>query len=162
MRKFDSRRLSRQHDRSGTALVETAVVLPIFFTLIFAFIEFGHCFMTIHALNSAARKAARLGVGETATTEDVIARAHEILGSAIDSDLEGVEIVVKDASVFDSPTVDASEIEYSELQDIEVADIEPRELFIVRIQVPYSEVGIMGPRWLDSLDLYGQAVMRKE
>jgi len=157
------RKFGRQGERRrGSALVETAVVLPVFFTFIFAFVEFGHCFMTIHSLNSAARRAARLGVGEDVTTTQVSSLAHAILDSAIDADLDGVNITVKDASVFDGANVDASTIDYDELPDIEVANAESRTLFLVRIEVPYHEIGIMGPRWIDTLNLYGQAVMRKE
>ena len=149
-------------DREGTALVETAVVLPIFFTLIFGFIEFGHCFMTIHAMNSAARRAARVGVSEASTTAEVTAMANAIIGSAIDTSAGNIDIWVKDASTFDDPTVDASSIDYEALPDVNVEDLETGDLFIVRIQVPYSEVGILGPRWVTSLNLYGQSVMRKE
>ncbi len=156
------RNQSRGERRRGAVLVETAVVLPVFFTFIFAFIEFGHCFMTIHSLNSAARRAARLGVGEDVTSAQVSGLAHSILDSAIDADLAGVNITVKDASVFDESNVDASEIDYDNLPDIEVANIESRSLFLVRIEVPYHQVGILGPRWIDTLNLYGQAVMRKE
>lgn len=148
--------------RRGATLVETAVVLPVFFTFLFGFIEFGHCYMTIHSLNSAARRAARLGVGEGVTSEEVHDLAHSILDSAIDADLEGVNISVKDASVFDGSGVDPSEIDYDSLPSIEVADAESRSLFLVRIEVPYHEIGIMGPRWIDTLNLHGQAVMRKE
>lgn len=151
-----------QKRRSGTALVETAVVLPIFFTFIFAFIEFGHCFMTIHTMNSAARRAARAGVGEFKSTAEVVALAHEILDSAIDADHANVKILVKDGSAFDDPTVDASSINYANLPDVELATLESESLFIVRVQVPYSEIGIMGPRWVTTLNLYGQSVMRKE
>lgn len=151
-----------QKRRSGTALVETAVVLPIFFTFIFAFIEFGHCFMTIHTMNSAARRAARAGVGEFKSTAEVVALAHEILDSAIDADHANVRILVKDGSAFDDPTVDASSINYASLPDVELATLESEALFIVRVQVPYSEIGIMGPRWVTTLNLYGQSVMRKE
>lgn len=152
----------KRDDRKGTTLVETAVVLPIFFTFIFAFIEFGHCFMTIHTMNSAARRAARLGVGEEKTTSQVVARAKEILDAAIDADHENVVIWVKDASAFDDPNVDASSINYSSLPDVELSTLESESLFVVRIQVPYSEIGILGPRWITSLNLYGQSVMRKE
>jgi Flp pilus assembly protein TadG len=148
--------------RRGSALVETAVVLPVFFTFIFAFIEFGHCFMTIHTLNSAARRAARLGVGEDVTSAQVSGMAHSILNSAIDADLAGVNITVKDASAFDAANVDVDAIDFENLPDIEVANLESRSLFLVRIEVPYHEVGILGPRWIDTLNLYGQAVMRKE
>ena len=118
--------------------------------------------MTIHTLNSAARRAARLGVAENVTTEEVQGIAQSILDSAIDADLEGVSIAVKDADIFDDPDVDPSLIDYDDLPSIEVADLESRKLFLVRIEVPYHEIGIMGPRWIDTLNLHGQAVMRKE
>lgn len=157
-------RLRKQNPkpRSGTALVETAVVLPIFFTFIFAFIEFGHCFMTIHTMNSAARRAARAGVGEFKSTAQVVAIAHDVLDSAIDADHANVKIMVKDGSAFDNPSVDAGSINYDDLPDVELSTLDSETLFIVRIQVPYSEIGIMGPRWVTTLNLYGQSVMRKE
>lgn len=156
------RKTRRQSDRSGTTIVETAVVLPIFFTLIFAFIEFGHCFMSIHAMNSAARRAARIGVGEDATTAQVVQVAKDVLGSAIDVEQSSIVVMVKDASVFDDPAMDVDDIDYSQLDDVNIEDLDPRELFIVRIQVPYSDVGILGPRWVTNLNMYGQSVMRKE
>ncbi len=160
--KFSRFRREPGEKRRGAALVETAVVLPVFFTFLFGFIEFGHCFMTIHTLNSAARRAARLGVAENVTTEEVQGLAQSILDSAIDAGLEGVSIAVKDADIFDDPDVDPSVIDYDDLPSIEVADLESRKLFLVRIEVPYHEIGIMGPRWIDTLNLHGQAVMRKE
>ena len=91
-----------------------------------------------------------------------VAFAHEILDSAIDADHANVRILVKDGSAFDDPAVDASSINYASLPDVELATLESEALFIVRVQVPYSEIGIMGPRWVTTLNLYGQSVMRKE
>lgn len=152
--------LKRSEKRKGVAIAETAVVLPVFFLMLFAFIEFGHAFMTIHALNSAARRAARLGVSETATTADVRTLAQQIVGSAITT--ASVTILVKDASVFDDQEADPSTINYASLPDIELEDAERRQLFLVRISVNYSNIGVMGPRWLGGLTIYGQAVMRRE
>lgn len=152
----------RTTDRDGTTLVETAVVLPVFFTFIFAFIEFGHCFMTIHVMNSAARRAARVGVGEGQGTQAVLDKAELILDSAIDANHANVKIWVKDASVFDDPAVDAANVDYAGLPDVELSTLPSGSLYVVRIQVPYSEVGILGPRWVTTLNLYGQSVMRKE
>ena len=146
--------------RGGSTLTETAVVLPIFFLILFGFIEFGHVFMTIHALNSAARKAARLGVSETATTDDVRTLANEVIGSAIAN--SSATILVKNGDAFDVTGVDASAINYSTLPDIELSTAERRQLFIVRVSVPYSDVAILGPKWLGGLVIYGQSVMRKE
>mgnify|MGYP002628173940 CR=1 FL=1 len=148
--------------RRGTTLVETAVVLPVFFTFLFGFIEFGHCFMTIHTMNSAARRAARAGVGEDKTSADVKQIAKDILGSAVNADHADIKIWVKDASAFDDATIDPTSIDYDSLPDVEVSTLNSHSLFIVRVQVPYSKVGILGPRWVTSLNLYGQCVMRKE
>jgi Flp pilus assembly protein TadG len=146
--------------RDGVTIAETAVVLPVFFVILFGFIEFGHVFMTIHALNSAARRAARLGVSETATTASVTALANQVVGSAIPA--ATATIIVKNGDAFEVSGMDASTINYSTLPDIELSTAERRQLFIVRITVPYSDVAILGPRWLGGLTVYGQSVMRKE
>jgi Flp pilus assembly protein TadG len=141
-------------------MTETAVVLPIFFLLLFGFIEFGHVFMTIHTLNSAARRAARLGVSETATTASVTALANQVVSSAIPG--SSATILVKNGDAFDVTGVDAATINYSALANIELSTAERRQLFIVRVSVPYSNVAILGPKWLSGLTVYGQCVMRKE
>ena len=157
-----SKRNHQPANRSGAVFVETSVVLPVFFMFLFAIVEFGHCFMVIHAMNSAASQAARAGIGDSATTAQVISRAKQILGSAINANHENVVVSVKDASAFDDPSFNPSTINYSSLPDVEVADLPSRSLFIVRVQVPYSEMGILGPVWITTGNLYGQSVMRKE
>ncbi len=99
-------RTRKGHNRNGAAAMERAVVLPVFFLLLFAFIEFGHVFMTMHTLNSAARRAARLGVSETATTASVTALANQITSSAIPG--SSATILVKNGSVFDTTGVNTS------------------------------------------------------
>ena len=146
--------------REGATLAETAVVLPVFFVLLFGFIEFGHVFMVIHGLNSAARRAARLGVSETATTADVTAMARTVAGAAIHQD--SATIMVKNGDAFEVTGMDASTINYSALPNIELSTAERRQLFIVRVTVPYNDIALLGPRWLGGLTVYGQCVMRKE
>ena len=146
--------------RIGSTLTETAVVLPVFFLILFGFIEFGHVFMTIHTLNSAARRAARLGVSETATTADVNALAVQVVNSAIPSGR--ATVMIKNGDAFDVTGVNAAAISYGSLPNIELSTAERRQLFIVRVSVPYSDVAILGPKWLGGLTVYGQSVMRKE
>ena len=154
------RKRARSTDRRGAAIAETAVVLPVFFVILFGFIEFGHVYLTIHSLNSAARRAARLGVSDGATTAEVIDLAEEIVGSAFR--VQDATILVKDASVFDTSNVDAESIDYAALPSIELSAAERRQLFLVRVAVNYGDIAILGPRWLGNIQLYGQAVMRKE
>ena len=155
-----TRRTRAAAGRNGSTITETAVVLPIFFLILFGFIEFGHVFMTIHTLNSAARRAARLGISETATTVSVTALANQVVSSAIPG--SSATILVKNGEAFDVTGVNASTINYSTLPDIELSAASRRQLFIVRVSVPYSSVAILGPRWLGDLTVYGQCVMRKE
>ena len=157
------RRKTRQSDseRRGAALAEMAVCMPVFVLLVFAMIEFGHVYMTINVLNAAAAQSARIGITEKSTTSEVITRAQEIVGAAMDS--SAVTIMVKDGSSFDDdPNIDTDAIDYAGLPDIDLESAEPRDLFIVRIEVPYDQVGILGPTWLNGVNLAGQAVMRHE
>ena len=153
-------RKSAPADRSGAAVVEMAVVIPVFFLFMFAFIEFGHAFMTIHIMNAAANKAARLGVGDNVTTAQVRNLAEEIVDSSFDIDPS--LILVKDGSIFDQEGVDPSTIEYSGLPNIEVSEAETRQLFIVRIEVPYSDIAIFAPKWLSGITIRGMSVQRHE
>lgn len=137
-----------------------AVVLPVFFVFLFSLFEFGHAFMVINTLNAATKKAAREGVADGTSTNRVSQRVQDILGTAIDS--SRVTVYVKDASVFDTPGVDAESIDYDALPAIELLDAEPRQLFVVRVEVPYADVAILPPMWIKNITLRGQSVMRHE
>ena len=52
---------SRRHAR-GQALVEFALVAPIFFLVLFSIIEFGRYVYTVQILNDAAREGARYAI----------------------------------------------------------------------------------------------------
>ncbi len=49
----------RRHDRAGAAAVELAIVLPLFFMVIFGMIEFGRGMMAMQIITNAAREGAR-------------------------------------------------------------------------------------------------------
>lgn len=147
-------------DRKGAALVETAVCLPVFFMFLFGLFEFGYAHMVINTLNNACRKAARFGVAEQVTTAQVVARVNELLNASIDA--SHATVYVKDASVFDGSSVNAGSINYSGLPAIELSSAEPRQLFVVRVEVPYDDVAILPPFWITNATLKGQSVMRHE
>jgi len=64
------RRLTRSR-RRGTAIVEFAIVAPLFFLVILGIIEFGRMVMVQQILTNASREGARRAVLETATAPDV-------------------------------------------------------------------------------------------
>lgn len=154
------RRERNTTERSGTTLVEMALVLPVFFLFVMAIIEFGHAYLVIGTMTAAVKKAARMGAADGVTTQQVIDEVERILGSSID--MSNATILVKNGSVFDEPGVDASAVSYSSLGDLELTDAEDAQLFIVRVEVPYDDVALLPPFWAGGLQLHSESVMRHE
>ena len=151
--------------RRGTTAVETALVLPVFLLFVMGLMELGHAQMVKSVLLSACRQAARIGSTEGNSTADIEQRVKDVLGAAVDPEL--VTIYVRDASSFDegSPTTDGAELEA--LPAIELSDAEPRQMFLVRAKVNYSDIAILPNipllgAFLDEVVLEGQAFMRHE
>ena len=154
------RRPFAQH-RSATAVVETAVVLPVFLTLLLGIIEFGHAQLIGNLLQSACRNGARLGSTEGTTTSDIQARVRQTLGAAIAAHV--VSIYVNDASVYDSggaaPTTTAG---IEALPALEVSQAEPRQMFVVRAKVAYNNVALIPFSFFSGVVLDAQSFMRHE
>ena len=141
-------------------MVETAFVLPVFLMFLFAMWEFTHAYMVLNALNSAAAKAARFGVAQDVSTQQVSDMAATLINNAFPS--SNANIMVKNAAIFDEADVDPDSISYGDLPDIELSGAEPQQLFVVHIEVPYDDIAIMPPFWAKNITLKGQAVMRHE
>ena len=155
----------RSTRRRGASLVELAVVLPVFGIFMAGIIEVNHAYMVNATLREAAQQAARSGVADGVTTDDVKAKARSLLSAAINP--AAVTVFVKDGSGFDSGAVDPSTVKYSTLPNIELASAAPRQLYIVRIEVNYEDVALMPPFFVKNQGgtagrLSGQSVMRHE
>ncbi len=61
-REVAGRRHHRRRRGKGQALVEFALVAPIFFLILFSIIEFGRYVFTVQILNEAAREGARYAI----------------------------------------------------------------------------------------------------
>ena len=64
---------------AGQAVVEFALVLPLFLLLILAAIEFGRAYFTLHVLNNAARDGCRIAILPGSTADDVDDRIEAFL-----------------------------------------------------------------------------------
>lgn len=146
--------------RRGTTAVETAVVLPIFFFIVFAIIEFGHAQMVNNMLNSACRNGARTGSVEGTTTSTVLAQVNQTMSSVINT--ASMNVIVKDASIYDSGTPPTDGSGLDSLPDIELADIEPRQMFLVRAQIPYNEIALVPMSFMEEVVLESNSFMRHE
>lgn len=147
-------------ERSGAVLVEFALVVSVFAMFLAILVELGHVYMVINTLNAAARRSARHGIAEGVTSAEVIAHANDYLDAGLD--LTHVTVEVLDGAIFDDPTFNPDTYNPDTLTAVEVADLETRDIFVVRIEVPYNDVALFSPVWLKDLNLYGQSVMRHE
>lgn len=91
-----TRLLRSQH---GTALIETALILPILLLIAVGIFEFGRAYQTWEVMTNAVREGARVAILPSTTTADAEARVREYLqtgGLAYDS---SVGVAVTPASV---------------------------------------------------------------
>jgi len=153
-------RSPRRHRRRGATLVETALVLPAFIAFLFAIMEFGHYFMVAHVLNAAARRGAHYGSFEKASNAAVTAKVKAILASAIDAN--EATVVIKDASVFDTSSVNPNTLNYNTLPTVDLSKSEMGDCFVVQVEVPYDNVSLLPPFWVQGKTIRGRAVMRHE
>jgi Flp pilus assembly protein TadG len=151
---------SNRNSRRGAALVETALTLPVFLLFLAAIGEFGHFYLITHVLNSAARRGAHWGSFEGASNAEVTSKIKQVLGAAFDENQ--ATILIRDGSVFDEPNVNPSAINYAALPSIDLSTAEMGDCFIVQIQVPYNNVSLLPPFFVNGATITGRAVMRHE
>lgn len=72
----------RPRRRSGAAILETALILPILLLLSFGLVEFGHFFYVQHNLTGAAREGARTGIISANSEADVATAVSRAMTAA--------------------------------------------------------------------------------
>jgi len=123
-------------ERKGAALVEFALVLPVFLLLIFGGLEMGRAVMVKHLLEEAARAGCRVASMQGASRADVV--------SVVDQALDKAGVSGYDVTVSPVPPSSADHL----------------EPVSVTISVPHSEVAWMpSPRFMGGKSLTGVCIM---
>ncbi|QDT16880.1 TadE/TadG family type IV pilus assembly protein [Alienimonas californiensis] len=148
-------RLSHPHRtrrRRGAALVEAAVVLPIFFLAILAIVEFGRAMMVGQLVTNAAREGARQAILYGSDDDEVREHVTTFLQNAADVPAEhvGVEITVSSGPNREGAAPQS------------VVDAESGDRVTVRVTVPWDEASWGMLRWLGGESFRGEATMRHE
>jgi len=145
----------KKRSQRGATLVETAVVILLFFTLVFAVIEFGRAYNMYHAITNAARAGARYSAAPC--SYNVAACGAAKPGQMMDK--ADVESLVK--SLLGSANIDptASNVVVS-VQQGEAASVNNVQLGFTRVHVeaPYSFLFLP----FDTVTMKTDAVMRNE
>jgi len=130
---------SCRRDRRGTAVVEFALVAPLFFLLVFGMIEYGRMVMVQQILTNASREGARRAVLDGVSTSDVVTAVDNYL---VDSSIAGADVTV-----------------------ITNAPVSPdyAESMTVTVSIPFSQVSwLPSPMFLGSQTLTAATSMRRE
>ncbi len=138
---------SRQH--RGAAAVELALVLPLFFVFIFGLIELSRIYWVQNSLKAACQDAARYGSVCGVTSDEVLEKVRQRLAGSVNP--ADVEILVKDASVYDTTgpypheTVDGDE--FADLPGFgptnPLPDLDPGKMVLVRAQIAYEDFTLL-------------------
>ena len=137
--------------RRGTALVEMALLLPIFFMVTLGIVEFGRAMMVGQLITNAAREGARLGIIDGSANADVVSSIQSFL-------LESANIQSADITI----NITVTPYEGNPDPGNEVANARPRDLVSVYVAVPFSKVSYITGDYLEGKTLSGRSAMRHE
>lgn len=132
-------------------MVETALVLPLFFMLVLGIIEFGRALMVAQLLNNGARDGVRAAVMDGSTNTEVQTAVLDFVEDAV-----GVERSKFSVSI----TVTPAPGNPDPGNDVSLA--EKRDLIDVTVTVPFGDVSYLPGSYLSGVNLQGQCAMRHE
>jgi Flp pilus assembly protein TadG len=136
--------------RSGAAVVEMAICLPLLFTVVLGIVEFGRGMMVSELVNNSAREGARLAIVAGTTNNDVTQAVKDFLQAAgINSQDVTVTITVTAATGNPNP-------------NNQVGNATTRDVCTVQVQVPFNKVSFIPGSYLNGKNLKGLCAMRHE
>jgi len=143
--------MTKRCDRRGAALVEMALVLPIFFAVVLGIVEFGRAMMVSQMVTNAAREATRLGIIDGSTNSSVETWVESFLADStnVSANDVTVTITVVAAAGNDDP-------------NNQVGNAQARDLVTVNVSVPFDKVSYVPGSYLNGKNLSAQSSMRHE
>ncbi|MDA1251585.1 MAG: TadE/TadG family type IV pilus assembly protein [Planctomycetota bacterium] len=144
-------KLIRKRDRRGAAVVEMAMVLPIFVMVVLGIVEFGRAMMVGQMVTNAAREATRLAIVDGSSNSSVTAWVESFLNDTLGVNASDVNVVI---------TVDPAPGNDDPLDKIE--DAQARDLVTIKVDVPFDKVSYIPGDYLSGKKLKAQSAMRHE
>jgi len=152
MFKMPAKPARRKQRRKGAALVEMALVLPIFCMVVFGIVEFGRAFMIGQLVTNAAREGVRQAVTGDYTNSQITADIKSFLLASGKINGNDVTITYTVTPAAGNPAVAGNE----------VSNCTSKDLISVKVSIPFSKVSLIPPTYLKTTALSGQASMRFE
>lgn len=134
--------------RCGAAMVEMALVLPVFLILLSGIIEFGRGFMVSQLVMNAAREGSRMGALGNSTETEIETRVDDLLNESLG--LSPAEVTVTSTVILRDGSLGSS-----------IVDAAPGSTVYVEVSVPFESVTLMNANWLGGSNLRSKQAMRK-
>ncbi len=148
---MDMRQPRRLHRRNGAALVEMALVLPVFLTVVLGIMEFGRAMMVSNLVANAARQGARLSVTAGSTNESVTTEVQSFMTEAIGVSSGNVNVTITVTAAAGNPDPVNN-----------VANAKRGDTCKIHVTVPFNSVSLVAADHLAGLSLVGHCAMRHE
>jgi len=137
--------------RTGAAMVELAIVLPLFLTIVLGIIEFGRALMVAQIVTNAAREGARDAILAGSTNTAVEQTCTDMMVNALGVPAGDVSVSIEVTPATGNP--DPADV---------LANTLTSDLCAVTVTVPFSSVSYVAGKFLESKTLRGFGAMRHE
>lgn len=140
-----------QAGRRGAAMVEAALVLPVFLMVTMGIIEFGRALWVSNMVTNAAREATRAAILDGSTNTEVIQSAKDFLSEAVSvkpGDVT-VAIAITPAPGNPDPANDCGKAS-------------SRDLIQIEVKIPFDKISLIPGSYLQGKQLIGRSSMRHE
>lgn len=144
-------KLIRRRERRGAAVVEMAMVLPIFVMVVLGIVEFGRAMMVGQMVTNAAREATRLSIVDGSSNSSVSTWVESFLNDSLGVSASDVTVTI---------TVDPAPGNDDPLDKIE--DAQTRDLVTIKVEVPFDKVSYIPGDYLSGKKLKAISAMRHE
>lgn len=137
--------------RAGAAVVEVALILPLFLLVVFGIVEFGRALMVGQLITNGSRFGAREAVIDGSTNSSVESNAKTYVADLIGVPESAVNVIIEVTPAPANP--DPGNV---------LALSQSNDLCTVTIEVNYDDVAYVAGRFLKGTKLRGKCSMRRE
>jgi Flp pilus assembly protein TadG len=139
--------VSASGQRHGAAMVEMALVLPVFVALMLGVIEFGRAIMVGQLVTNAAREGCRQAILDGSTNTAVNDFVQQFMADTANVSKSDVSVTV----AIGNPAAGG-----------QLVNAQSRDLVTITVSLPFSKVSFLPPTFLKTTNLNAQSSMRHE
>jgi Flp pilus assembly protein TadG len=141
----------RSLNRRGAAVVEMALVLPIFLMVVLGIIEFGRAMWVSNMVTNSAREGARMAILDGSSNTEVRTAVQDFLTTSLGVNAADITTTITIVPAEGNPN-----------PGNESANAGSRDLITVEVSLPFDQVSLIPGDYLSGKQLIGRSAMRHE